>query len=372
VTLVAGSVASFARREDALEIRWPDGDACDVPYLWLRDNCPCNQCRVVQTAEKRFMIGSVPADLAPADVVLDDGRLAVTWPDGHRSSYSLEALQSPRSRGVHRWTPWRAAFQPRRTAWREFLDDDATARSALSDFIEHGAMIIERAPTAPGTLELLVPRLGPIREVLFARIHDVSVDPQGYNIAHTALELPPHNDFASYSWPPSVQALHMLVNESVGGDSVIVDGWRILEELRESEPRYFDALCTMPVPFREFDEGTETWAVAPMIRCDPDGNIAGFRFSNQLMQAVDPFRPGVNDFYRAYHELCRRVTDESGKARFRLDGGDILVVAAHRVLHGREAFDATGRRHLQDAYFELDNIANNLYLLCNEGERDDA
>ena len=49
------------------------------------------------------------------------------------------------------------------------------------------------------TLERLSARLGPVREVLFERIHNVKVDPRGYNVAHTSLALPPHNDFASYS-----------------------------------------------------------------------------------------------------------------------------------------------------------------------------
>ena len=199
--------------------------------------------------------------------------------------------------------------------------------------------------------------------MLFARIHDVRVDPSGYNVAHTSIALPPHNDFASYSWPPSVQALHMLINEAKGGEPVIVDGWQVLTRLRNEQPAHFQALCDMPVPFREFDDDTETYAVEPIIRCDCDGNFVALRFSNQLMQTLDPEQSGVVDFYRAYHALCILVTDDAFRTTFRLEGGDILVVAAHRVLHGREAFEPTGRRHLQDAYFELDNVRNHLVVL---------
>ena len=46
-----------------------------------------------------------------------------------------------------------------------------------------------------------------------------------------------------------------------------------------------------------------------------------------------------------------------------LQGGEIILVAALRVLHARESFQPTAKRHLQDAYFELDNIANKLVLL---------
>ena len=354
---------SISRRVDALEVRWPSGDSSRLPYLWLRDNCSCEECRVEQTSEKRFMISDVPVDIAPISTNLDGDNLTVTWPDGHESRYRGDEIRNLRTSRQSSWKAWGADYSPRRFGFDAFLSDDQVAAAAIREFLGTGAMILEQAPTQPGTLERLAPRLGPIREVLFARIHDVQVDPHGYNVAHTSIALPPHNDFASYSWPPSVQALHMLINEAEGGESVIVDGWQVLARLREEQPAYFEALSTTPVPFREFDDDNETHAIEPIIRCDSDGNIAALRFSNQLMQVLDPEGKGVAEFYRAYHALCILVTDDAFRTTFRLEGGDILVVAAHRVLHGREAFEPTGPRRLQDAYFELDNVRNHLVVL---------
>ena len=188
-----------------------------------------------------------------------------------------------------------------------------------------------------------------------------------YNIAHTSLELPPHNDFASYTWPPSVQALHMLENECEGGKSIIVDGYAVLRDLRDDCSEYFDILSTFSVPFREFDEENETYANEPMIRLNSENEITGFRFSNQLMQMIDPQKKNVSSFYEAYHELCNRVNSEKYKSRFRLEAGHILLVHGHRILHGRDEFKPDGKRHLQDAYYEMDNIENNLFLLKNLG-----
>ncbi len=352
---------------DAVRIVWLCGSSTTLPHLWLRDNCSCSDCRIAQTDEKRFLISSVPADIAPVSVTLVDDQLLLVWPDGHRSTFSGEVLRSYGSADADPLSPWPPDYRPTRCDYRSFLDDDAAAASTIARFIAYGAMILKNAPTAPGTLEQLAPRLGPIREVLFDRIHDVAVDASGYNVAHTALPLPPHNDFASYTWPPSVQALHMLANETPGGDSIIVDGWAVLAALRADHPDHFDVLSRVPVPFREFDEDTETFASEPIIRCNSDGTVAGLRFSNQLMQAIDPNDPGAQDFYHAYRELCTRVTNPDSQVSFRLNGGEILVVAAHRVLHGRQGFEPTGRRHLQDAYFELDNVRNHLVVLRRTG-----
>ncbi len=308
-------------------------------------------------------------DIAPEEMTLAGDELVVTWPDGHMSRFAGEDVRALEEDDAIRWRPWETGFLPRRTDFRSFVDDDRVAERMIADFLRDGVAILERAPREPGTLELLTPRLGPIREVLFARIHDVKVDQSGYNVAHTTLALPPHNDFASYTWPPSVQALHMLDNETAGGESFVVDGWNILEGLRADHPDLFEVLREVPVPFREFDDGVETHAVSPIVSCDVNGDIVGFRFSNQLMQAINPNRPSAGEFYRAYHELCARVTDPSKRVCFRLAAGEILVVAAHRVLHGREAFEPTGDRHLQDAYFELDNVRNHRVVLCRGLER---
>ena len=343
---------------EAVRIDWAPGMQSCLPHLWLRDNCHCNECRIEQTSEKRFILSDVTANLTPAKVELVDDVLFVEWPDGHQTRFDGRTLRAIGTQDSPEIRFWSAEFVPHSLDYDSFLNDDKAAIAGIDAFLAAGAIILTKAPTERGTLESLAQRLGPIREVLFDRIHDVAVDPAGYNVAHTALPLPPHNDFASYTWPPSVQALHMLENEAPGGRSIIVDGWSLLNALREERPAMFEILCRVPVPFREFDDNNETYAVEPLVRCDTDGNVTGFRFSNQLMQTMNPNQPACAEFYRAYHELCCRVGDVQRHARFRLRGGDILIVAAHRVLHGREAFEPVGRRHLQDAYFEFDNVRN--------------
>ncbi|MDC6458741.1 TauD/TfdA family dioxygenase [Luminiphilus sp.] len=175
---------------------------------------------------------------------------------------------------------------------------------------------------------------------------------------------PPHNDFASYSWPPSVQALHMLVNEAVGGNSTILDGWGVLEGFRRDDPEAFDVLCRVPVPFREFDERNETYACEPIVQLNARGQVVIFRYSNQLMQVMDHQDPETAAFYDAYYALSRRLVSTDLSRSFRLEGGQILVVASHRILHGREAIESSGNRHLQDAYFEHDNVRNRLTVLA--------
>ncbi|MDA8754095.1 TauD/TfdA family dioxygenase [Luminiphilus sp.] len=346
-----------------LDFQWPDGGDFSAPVLWLRDVCPCSSCRVTQTQEKRVHLASLDCVAAEAIDPTSEG-VTICWVDGHTSYYPRAFLEATHARITPAWKPWCEDYFPNCYDFLAFQSDDDCATSAITEFLTSGVLLLGAAGQEDRTLERLSARLGPVREVLFERIHNVKVDPLGYNVAHTSLALPPHNDFASYSWPPSVQALHMLVNDAVGGNSTILDGWGVLEEFRRDDPAAFDVLCRVPVPFREFDEHNETYACEPVVQLNARGQIVIFRYSNQLMQVMDHRNPETAAFYDAYYALSRRLLSTNLSRSFRLEGGQILVVASHRILHGREAIESSGHRHLQDAYFEHDNVRNRLTVLA--------
>ena len=281
------------------------------------------------------------------------------WPDNHQSVIPLIQIEESGKPRYPERKSWTSKFTPTKFDWSEFLDEEEIALEALKTFVSFGAIILKNAPKEPNSLEVLSRRLGPIHETLFERIHNVSIEGYGYSVAHTSKEIPPHNDFASYKSQPSIQILHMLENECEGGDSIIVDGWEVVEDLRKDNPEYFNILKEFNVPFRQFDENNETYTVAPMINCSSDGSLESFRFSNHLMQMINPSREGVKNFYKAFHEASSRVLDSKYRSTFRLNAGEALIVASLRVLHGRESFVPSGKRYLQDAYFVYDNALNN-------------
>ncbi|MDE0075060.1 MAG: TauD/TfdA family dioxygenase [Gammaproteobacteria bacterium] len=362
------SISSVSPNAGALAAVWSSGERTELPYLWLRDNCGCSECRVVQTTEKRFHIFEVASDLRPLQVGIEraesgDEAISIAWPDGHQTRYRASEIHGLLSQPRSELRYWDGRFQPRQFDYARFLASDQAAAELIEEFLRTGVCVLVDAPAEPDSSEQLATRLGPVREVLFERIHNVKVDPKGYNIAHTGLAVAPHNDFTSYTWPPSVQALHMLVNECDGGESIVVDGFGLLHELRSDSPDKFDALCAVPVPFRIFSERYEVYAANPMVELDSAGEVRMMRFNTAQMQAVPLSEPRLSDFYDAYHELSRRVNDVSAQVTFRLEGGQVLLCAGHRVLHGRTALRSNGQRHLQDAYFEHDNARTHLRWL---------
>ncbi|MGA8210576.1 MAG: TauD/TfdA family dioxygenase [Nocardioidaceae bacterium] len=365
-SIIAGARegAAVTLSERHLTVPLTTGDA-RFHYVWLRDNCWCERCRVSQAGERRLWTGSIPPDLAPAEVRRDpDGTLHVTWDDGHESSYAEAWLDA---HDYSRPAAPAAADEP--VLWDSSLSavptfehaDVVGTRAGMLAYLDamrrHGIARVRDTPRVPGEVERFGQTVGHLRETAFERVHNVCHDPMGYSVAHTTLELPPHTDMPSYHWPPSVQLLHFLVNEATGGESTFTDGWAVLADLRRDDPAAFATLARVPVRFQLFSADEDTQASAPMVQLEPDGRVRTLRFSNQLAQPLAAPFDEVEEFYRAYRVLASMVDGGRYTVQLRSTAGDLLSIHGHRVLHGRRAFDpASGARHLQDAYLELDDL----------------
>ncbi len=345
-----------------LRIRYADGSETSLSKLWLRDNCRCTSCRIVATGEHRYFVGdhATLPDATHAEIA--DGALSVSWTDGHTTMFTQDDLESITKTSQRRHqTPqlWADEFDPPRLSWSAVTTDHQSRLEFFEAFMVHGAVIVTGTPTQSGECIRFLEHLElPIRDTPFDRLHDVFFRADGYNVAHTDEPLPPHNDFASYQWPPSGQILHFLINEVQGGDSILVDGFKAVARLAQQDPGAVEVLASIPVAFREHSDTAESWARAPLIRQDSHGTVTGLRFSNQLMQPLPPDQPLLDEWYQAYHGLARIIADPKNQVRFRSEPGDMQVLHAHRMLHARHGFDGTsGNRHLQDTYFEYDDLA---------------
>ncbi len=363
VTTTTPSAADVTLAERHLSLTLGDHETW-FHHVWLRDNCWCPECRVAQSGERRLVTADIPADVAPRSVAWDARTLRITWSDGHTSSYSAAWLRThdycePARRGRrHEPRLWNAGLDAVPVYEHSDVVGTSEGQLAYLDAVrDYGAAVVRGTPTVDGEVARFAEAVGHVRETAFERVHNVRHDPVGYNVAHTALALLPHTDLPSYHWPPSVQLLHVLVNDATGGESTITDGWAILADLRRDDPAAFDTLCRVPVGYQLFSEQEDTAASAPMVQLDTEGRVRIFRFSNQLATPLDVPFDEVEAFYAAARTLGRMVAGGRYTVAFRMAAGDLLTVHGHRVLHGRRSFDAaSGARHLQDVYLEYDDL----------------
>ncbi len=367
--LPGGAVSGAHAIDAGVLVQFGEGSATFLPD-WLRDNCQCAECRILQTDERRWQPWTEPT--APVVTTIDvvDGQLKIGWAGGHHSTYGpadWDKIRTTAARGA--WTArlWSAGYDVERFDHHQSIDDQVTRRAMFEALRRDGAVVITGSPTEPGTVIGLLRSLGiTMRDSSLGLIFDVKLDPAGYNIAFTAEEVPPHNDNAQYSHPPSGQVLAMLVNDAQGGNSVVVDGWSVLDKLNREHPDAIDVLSRVEVGFRQYSTEADAFTRAPLVVRDRAGRFAHLRFSNQLMQPLSFDDGDLAAWYQAYRLLGAAIADPANHVSFRLEAGDTLFVNGYRVLHARTAYQPDGPRHLQDVYYEFDDVHSHLARMSGE------
>jgi gamma-butyrobetaine dioxygenase len=364
------AAVSAAVAGDGIAINWGSGQSF-FHALWLADNCPEDGDR--NKAFRTFSVVDLDPELTVTDATVTGDFLEVTFSDGDRSVFPVAWLHANR--------PDRRSGRPRNistfhgdTALPEFAmpTKGSPAHCDLLDAVSaFGAAVVTGIPDGtPGT-EALAALIGRIRETDFGRIFDLIVEPDTWELSQTGFALDPHTDDPFRYNPSGCSALHCISSTNSGGESIIVDGFAVAEEMRNVDPQGFELLCTIAVPYirhrtESVHQGEDVFmmADAPIIALDRDGELAGIRFHERSMAPLDLDPETIGAYYRAFIRFTKLVNDEKFFVRRHLAPGEAIVFDNQRVLHGRTAFTGEGGgRHLQLFTVDRDQFHSRLRRL---------
>jgi gamma-butyrobetaine dioxygenase len=354
-----------------LTVTWTDCSRFAFHAIWLRDNCPCPECRHETSGQRLLDTASIPRDIAiqSADISSVDS-IAITWEGGHVSSFALAWLrghafpEAERDGGAGQ-TLWDAGIAERlpESAYRDVTTSDAALRDWLAAADRYGFAVLHGVPTDPGQILKVVELFGYVRETNYGRLFDVQSVVNPSNLAFTGLALGAHTDNPYRDPTPSLQLLHCLSSSASGGENTLVDGFRVAEELRRTAPEVFELLARQPVRFTYRDGAIELTTVTPLISVAPWGEVTAVHFNNRSKAPLRTDPALVEPFYDAHRAFARLLADARFEIRLALAPGDLLIMDNLRVLHGRTGFSAAGSRHLQGCYADRDGLRSRLAVL---------
>ena len=331
------------------------------PAIWLRDNCPCTECRDPRNGQKLFGITDLDAELTITEVI----GTTVTFSDGHVSRFDpafLVTEEAPDDRCEDAKELW-ATTEPPEGDWTRFLADPAHRADCLDAMQRTGFTLLRGVPVTSGTVLEVAAAFGYVRETNYGKLFDVRVEATPNNLAFTGLPIAPHTDNPYRDPVPTVQLLHCLSNAVDGGESGLVDGFHAAALLRAENPAAFDVLTRTAVTFQFSDADTQLTTSQPMIGLDPAGRIREVRFNNRSMQPLRLAPDETESFYSAYRAFAEILYRPDLMVTFRLSPGDCLVFDNTRLLHARTGFADSGDRHLQGCYADLDSFASQRKVL---------
>jgi len=361
---------------DSLSLRWQSGRETDFHAIWLRDHCHCDQCRNSQNGQRFLDVASIPETLHIASAHCDDpSQLTVVFaPDNHISHFSCERLQDyltqveqqPHDRAESDKTLWDAASikaHHTRFDWSDYCQSPEVKLRALNAFRELGFFVLRDSPAIDGQVLKVIETFGYLRDTNYGKLFDVRAVVDANNLAFTNVGLGAHADNPYRDPVPSIQALHCIENTVDGGESLLLDGFKAADLLREENREHFNTLTQTPVHFRFADKCADLRARTPFISTDERGRITCVRYNNRSIDTIAVAQQDVPAFYAAYRHYAEILTRLSLSTTFKLDAGDCMVFDNTRIMHARTAFSTGGQRHLQGAYSDLDGLYSEQRLL---------
>lgn len=351
--------------------------------LWLRDNARDAATRSPGNGQRLITILDIPAETRVGEARMVNGMLSLRFePEGKVIDYDGDWLAAhayddvrQRSAGwtgpaIERWES-RLLNRVPSESWGQVTTERAALGRWLAAVRRYGFAVMTGTPTEPGTLCKVAELFGYVRETNYGRLFDVRAEVNPNNLAYTNLGLQAHTDNPYRDPVPTLQILACLENSVDGGDSIVVDGFKVAERLQAEDPRSFALLSRHCVRFAyEGSQGVRLRSKRPMIELGPDGELIAVRFNNRSAAAFTdiPFDE-MDAFYAAYRRFAELIEDPAMEVTFKLKPGELFIVDNTRVLHARKSFSGSGKRWLQGCYADKDGLLSTLAAIEEEERR---
>lgn len=371
---VAETVSAVDSDGRILTVDWSDGRVSRYHAIWLRNNACDPVTFNLDTREIALSPLDLPEDIriATCELAADDVIAVRFAPEGHDARFDAAWLRlHDYSNGGRQDDAavekvfWTTAECPEPPSFdgSDILNDRDTFAAFLTAVASHGLARLRGTPAEPGFAEQLASHIGVIRDNNFGRIWNVRVEPGSGSNAYTSLELAPHVDLATREYQPGLQVLHCVENTTRGGRAMMIDGFRVAEDLRTEEPDAFHLLATVPWHLSNRATDTDYRWNAPAIVLDAAGAIVEVRSIYFLRGPLNAPFDLVEDLYAADRLLHARLMDPQYRMLFDYLPGDLMLFDNRRILHGRKAFDAAeGRRWLRGCYLEREELESALRM----------
>lgn len=383
----AMAIAEVSLAGNRVSLTWSDGLRQDIHAACLRHSPGFPGGARPAGAQGRFPAG--PSGLAPCRATLgSDGELQIEWQPGgilstHAARWLRERHQRSQLRGQQ--APGQVTWDARtiedlpQPAYSSLQQDESARLELFEQVLNWGITRIRGLPAQPGIVKTVADWFGQVQPNPYADdlarpvIASILVDPATPVATRQSHFLGPHTDTCWRQTLTGLLLMHCLKAHPEGGRSMLVDGFAVASRLRAESPEAFELLSTVPIGFGAVVGEQDDWrAQGRVISVSADGVVEGIRYNGNSIDQLDLPDELIEPMYTALQRFESILYDRDMWWRPLLEPGDLLVIDNHRVLHGREAFDAAnGERHLQCCNVERDDFHNRYRRLARlRGRRD--
>lgn len=359
-------LSELSMHESGLTIDWHDGRQSGFSYFWLRDNARDSISFDQRSHQRELFTAGLDPDIRPVAAHLNPALNAVeiTWPKlaepviyESRFLRSFIDIEQPRLAPPSLWTAASLAETDIRHEFKDCLGD-AGLRQCLHTLSRFGVVLLANCPCVPDSVTKMANQIGYIRQSIFGGLWQFQANENRADSAYTSKELRPHTDGTYSLDAPGLQILFCLAYDAKGGESIIVDGFKIAQNLAIRHPELYDDLCRIDVTGLYQGDGVMLEASRPIFRHAKMGQIEQVSFNNYDRKSVKLADDDMQQLYEGIRAVDLMLTDSAYQWRYGLKSGEMLIFDNWRCLHGRAAF--SGHRHMAGCYINREDYLSRL------------
>ena len=224
----------------------------------------------------------------------------------------------------------------------------------LKMLYENGFAVVKNCETSMRSVETIAKKIGYVRKTIFGDLWSFESDKNMADSAYTQDDLRPHTDSTYSNDAPGLQLLLCCHYNAKGGESIMVDGFKIAEKIKYENKNIYKLLTNVEVTGQYIGDGVILEAKRPIFRLNSLKELVQVSFNNYDRA---PFR--IDDkktikFYEAIKKFDLLLNNKEFQWRHILKPGELLIFNNWRILHGRSSFN--GERKMSGCYINKEDF----------------
>ena len=224
----------------------------------------------------------------------------------------------------------------------------------LEKLYKFGFVVIQNCKTEMSSVEKIANKIGYVRESIFGGLWSFESNNDMADSAYTQDELRPHTDSTYSNDAPGLQLLLCCHYEATGGESIMVDGFKIAEKIYKENRDLYTLLSEIEVTGQYVGDGVFLEAKRPIFKLNSNKELVQVSFNNYDRAAFRMDDEKTLKFYDAIREFDLIANNREYQWRHILKPGELLIFNNWRILHGRGSFK--GDRKISGCYINKEDF----------------
>ena len=346
---------------DKINILFSNNKEDNFLNIWLRDHAKDEDSWDHRSNQRKIFTAKLDPKLHIKKAILKDNGKSVDilWSDlkkpiNYTSNFFLE--NSNKSQKINN----NIQIWDKKDIGEEIYTDfqNTITNDGFKEFLEKlykfGFVVIQNCKTEMSSVEKIANKIGYVRESIFGGLWSFESNNDMADSAYTQDELRPHTDSTYSNDAPGLQLLLCCHYEATGGESIMVDGFKIAEKIYKENRDLYTLLSEIEVTGQYIGDGVFLEAKRPIFKLNSNKELVQVSFNNYDRAAFRMDDEKTLKFYDAIREFDLIANNREYQWRHILKPGELLIFNNWRILHGRGSFK--GDRKMSGCYINKEDF----------------